>query len=160
MDTIKLTKRTVSTIERVADRALEHIPMTFSGTDLAPGRKVFFPIPMKSRPKDMTDFLYIYAESKLSGPPADKVSGFTDDDVKDETGVYFFQKDGDTIGGCTYRLDTFLEEIITDLSLRNRFIYRINEMRQMVHLDETFLELANKEWLSSKTRSFKVETLH
>jgi hypothetical protein len=66
----------------------------------------------------------------------------------------------DTIGGCTYRLDTFLEEIITDLSLRNRFIYRINEMRQMVHLDETFLELANKEWLSSKTRSFKVETLH
>ena len=160
MEPIKLTKRTVSTIEEVAGIALEHIPMTFSASDLTPGRKVFFPIPMKKRPKDMTDFLYVYAESKLPGLPVDKIAGFTETDIKDESGIYLFKKDGKFVGGCTYSLEIFLEEIITDPSLRNRIIYRVNEMRRMVHLDDTFLDLANNEWMSNKTKSFQVEWLH
>ena len=160
MESIKLTKRNVSTIAKVAGIALEHIPMTFSSSDLTPGRKVFFPIPMKQRPKDMTDFLYVYAESKLSGLPNDTISGFTEKDVTDESGVYLFKKDGNFIGGCTYSLSEFLEEIITDPSLRNRIIYRINEMRRMVHLDDTFLDLANTEWAANKTKSFQLHRLH
>src|SRR4051812_36497342 len=97
MDAIRITKRTASTIQEVAGVALEHIPMTFSNSDLSPGRKVFFPIPMKKNPKNMTDFLYVYAESKLSGPPKNAKIGFTEDDVEDQVGVYLFKMDGVTV---------------------------------------------------------------
>src|SRR5258708_14767599 len=127
MDAIRITKRTASTIQEVVDIALEHIPMTFSNSDLSPGRKVFFPIPMKKNPKNMTDFLYIYAESKLAGPPKEN-SDFTEEDVEDQVGVYLFKMDGDTVKGETYPIDIFLVEVIKDLSLRNRIIYRVNEM--------------------------------
>lgn len=146
MDSIKLTKRNASTISEVVDMALEHIPMTFSNSDMFPGRKVFFPIPMKKNPKDSADFLYVYAESKLSGAPKNQRTGFTEQDVTDEVGIYLFKKNGEIISGRTYPMDTFLLEVMTDLSLRNRMIYRVNDMRKMVHLDESFLELANIEY--------------
>lgn len=145
MDAIKITKRSALTIAEIAGGVLEHIPMTFSNSDLAPGRKVFFPIPMKKSPKDMTDFLYVYAESKLTTKPVDN-QGFTDQDVIDEVGVYLFKKTGQAVSGCTYPINIFLQEVITDLSLRNRMIYKVNDMRNMVHLDDTFLELANNEY--------------
>lgn len=158
---IRITKRTANTIEEVAGIALEHIPMTFSNSDLSPGRKVFFPIPMKKNPKNMADFLYVYAESKLLGPPTDAVTGFTDKDVEDQVGVYLFKLDGKTIQGQTYSMDVFLSQVIKDLSLRNRIIYRVNEMRNMVHLDDTFLEIANSEWkLSKSPESFGIKRLH
>lgn len=160
MDDIRITKRTANTIAEVAGIALEHIPMTFSNSDLSPGRKVFFPIPMKKNPKNMTDFLYVYAESKLAGPPKDKNTGFTEADVEDQVGVYLFKMDGDTIQGQTYSLEVFLTDVIKDLSLRNRIIYRVNDMRNMVHLDDSFLEIANSEWKISKSpESFGIKRL-
>lgn len=160
MESIRLTKRSATAIVKAATIALEHIPMTFSNSDMFPGRKVFFPIPMKHTPKNMTDFLYVYAESKLSGPPTDPKNGFTENDVRDEVGVYLFKMDGDTVIGQTYPIDIFLSQVITDLSLRNRVIYRINEMRNMVHLDEGFLDFANTEWkVCSSPESFGIKRL-
>lgn len=162
MDSIKLTKRSVSNIIEIVDVALEHIPMIFSTSERAPGRKVFFPIPMKKEPKFSTDFVYFYAESKLINPPQDLKSGFTDGDVVDESGVYLFKKDGDFISGCTYTLEVFLNDVIDDLSLRNRIIYRVGEMRRIVHLDDEFLEAANHEWITTHKdpQSFGIQRLH
>ncbi len=162
MDPIKLTKRFVSNIVEAAGIALEHIPMIFSVSERAPGRKVFFPIPMKKDPKHPTDFVYFYAESKLLNAPQDLNSGFTELDIIDESGVYLFKKDGNFISGCTYPLDVFLTTVIDDLSLRNRIIYRINKMRGMVHLDDEFLEVANQEWITTKKnpQSFGIQRLH
>jgi hypothetical protein len=161
MNAIRLTKKTASTIQEVAGIALENIPMTFSNSDLSPGRKVFFPIPMKKKPKNMTDFLYVFAESKLAGPPKNPSSGFTEEDVEDQVGVYLFKMEGETVNGCTYSIDTFLIEVIKDFSLRNRLIYRVNDMRNMIHLDDNFLDLANSEWRASKSpESFGIKRLH
>lgn len=146
METLRLTKRTANTIREVAGLALEHIPMTFSVTDLSPGRKVYFPLPMKKNPKEMTDFIYVYAESRITDVPKNSRTGFTDDDVTDEVGIYIFVKEGTCISGSTYSIENFLNNIDIDLSLRNRLIYRISEMRNMVHLDESFLDIANNEW--------------
>lgn len=151
MDSIKITKRTASTIAELADIALEHIPMTFSATDLSPGRKVFFPIPMKKNPRNMADFIYVFAECRIQQAPKDK-NGYTDQDFLEDAGVYLFKKEGESMTGCTYPFHTFLQEVIKDLSLRNRMIYRISEMRNMVRLDDTFLELINSEYMSNKTK--------
>lgn len=149
MESLRLPKRTRTTIEKIAGIALEHLPMTFSPTDLGTGRKVFFPIPIKNRPTASSDFIYIYAESKLPYDPEDTEVGFTDTDVIDSTGVYVFKKikssTTDRVYGQVFPLDVLLRDIISQLSLRNRIIYRINEMKTMIHLDEEFLELANME---------------
>jgi hypothetical protein len=150
MQTIKLTKKSRSTVAHVADAALEQLPMTFSTTDLTPGRKVFFPIPLKARPRDMWDFLYIYVESKLSRAPQNPEFGFTQDDIVEESGIYVFKKVKDRIVGVASPISDLFGEVITDLSLQNRIIYRVHEMKQMVRLDDDFLDAANLQWASSK----------
>lgn len=164
METIKITKKSATTIVEIAALALEHIPMTFSNSDSAPGRKVFFPIPMKKDPKNTMDFVYVYAESKLVGAPRDQISGFTEEDIVDQTGVYMFRKNKDSkiIQGETFPLDVFLTDVIKDLSLQNRIIYRVSEMRNIVHLDEQFLDIANHEWRANKAnaQSFGIQRLH
>jgi hypothetical protein len=147
---IGLTKRSASTIAEAVNIALEHIPMTFANSDIAPGRKVFFAIPMKKTAKDMTDFIYVYAESKLPKPPHDLRFGFTETDVVDETGVYLFKKDGNIISGSTYSVEAFLDSVTDDLLWRNRLMDRMNEMRRIVHLDDGFLDIANHEWDAHK----------
>ena|ERR1700733_1343139 len=160
MDALRITKTSVSNIAEAVDIALEHIPVTVSTSDTAPGRKVYFGLPMKKHPKSMADFIYVYAESKLPKPPTDLITGYTESDVFDTSGVYLFKKIGDVISGCTYMLEEFLDKI-DDLSLRNRLIYRVKEMREMVHLDDSFLEVANHEWsLHKNPHSFGIQRLH
>lgn len=150
MEQIKLTKRSRSTVAAIAAAALENLPMTFSTTDLTPGRKVFFPIPLKNRPRDMWDFLYIYAESKLSRAPINPEFGFSKDDIVDESGIYVFKKVKNRIVGVALPVSDLFADTITDLSLQNRIIFRINEMKEMVRLDEDFLDAANTQWAASK----------
>ncbi len=159
MDSIKLTKNSVSNIVEAAGIALEHIPMTFSASDRAPGRKVFFPLRMKKSPRCVSDFVYFYAESKLANPPQDMKNGFTDIDVVDESGVYLFHKDGT---GCAYLLDEFLTNVIADPFLKNRIVGRLDEMQQMIHLDDDFLEAANHEWeaIHKNPQSFGIVRLN
>jgi hypothetical protein len=160
MDELKITKRRASRIREVAGCVLESIPMTFSITDLSPGRRVYFPIPMMKNPKEMSDFLYVYAESKLTDIPKNEKIGFTEADISDEVGIYVFAKDGDCISGNTYSIEDFLLNVDIDLSLRNRIIYRVNEMRNMVHLDESFLDIANKEWDTHHNPASFTKRLH
>lgn len=164
MESIRITKRSANTIEKIAAIALEHIPMTFSPSDIPPGRKVYFPIPTKKDPQGEMDFIYIYAESKLQGPPKNLDIGFTTDDIIDSTGVYIFsQKKGSKlVVGEVYPLDVFLRDVISDLSLRNRIIYRVGEMRDCVHLDEQFIEIVNGELRANKENAkiFGVKRLH
>lgn len=131
--------------------------MTISASDLGTGRKVFFPIPLKQKPIEMSDFLYVYAESKLVGDPQELEVGYTEADVITAAGVYVFKKVRDRTVGQVYALDVLFREVITDLSLRNRIIYRVNEMKNMIRLDEEFLELANMERAS---RAGMVKRLH
>lgn len=141
---ININRRTAETIKEVCELALEHIPIQISNTDISPGRKVFFPIPMKKMPKDMADFVYVFAESRLIGPPKNK-KYFTEEDIFDDTGVYIFTRNNNLLCGNTFSLTDFMKYVKADLSLRNRLIYRINEMRNIAHLDESFIELANNE---------------
>ena len=141
METLHLPKRTRSTLVKMADTALEYLPMSGAPSDGGPGRKVFFPIPLKHNPHTMEDFLYVFAESKLPDEPADKKVGFTEDDIINTTGIYLFHDSS----GSVFAMETLFREVITDLSLQNRMTYRLNEMKRMVHLDETFLEAANIE---------------
>ncbi len=145
MEPLRLPKRTRNTIEEIAGIALEHLPMSFSPSDLGAGRKVFFPIPLKKNPLAQTDFLYVYAESKLPDTPKDKEIGFTEEDIINATGFYVFKKVHNRITGQVFPIDTLLKEVINDLSIRNRIIYRINEMKAMIRLDEDFIDMANME---------------
>lgn len=145
---LPITKKSRVTIQELTGLALTHSPMTFAISDLAPGRKVFFPIPLKKRPKGMTDFLYVYVESKLPTDPQDKAVGFTQADVVDETGVYIFQNNADCPDGVTIPLDILLVDVIQDHSLRARLIQRVGEMRSMIHLDEEFLDGATLQWIN------------
>jgi hypothetical protein len=143
METMRLTKRTCSTVVKMTDTALEFLPMTGAPSDIGSGRKVFFPIPLKNNPMCMEDFLYIFAESKLPFQPADTDLGFDDDDIMDSIGVYLFKNVKGRSCGQVYPLESLFQEVITDLSLQNRMIYRINEMKEIVHLDSDFLDAAN-----------------
>jgi hypothetical protein len=42
------------------------------------GRKIFFSIPLKMKAAELSDFVWVYAESKLSDEPQDAAIGFTD----------------------------------------------------------------------------------
>jgi hypothetical protein len=127
----------------MAGTALEFLPMTGAPSDSGPGRKVFFPIPMKNEPECMEDFLYVFAESKLPFTPKEGDVGFTESDIVDNTGIYYFNKKGDSSSGKVYSLETVFREVFTDLSLQNRIIYKLNEMKKIVHLDPEFLDAAN-----------------
>jgi hypothetical protein len=143
IETLRLTKRTRTTLCKMAGTALEFLPMTGAPSDSGPGRKIFFPIPMKNEPTRMEDFLYVFAESKLPYIPQETDLGFTEADIKDTTGIYFFHKKGDQSEGRVYSLETVFREVFTDLSLQNRIIYKLGEMKKMVHLDSDFLAAAN-----------------
>jgi hypothetical protein len=122
MESLSLTKRSRSKLQELAGLALEYFPITFSASDRMPGHKAFFGIPLKEEPKDPIK-----------------------DDVTDLTGVYVFKKQNGAITGETHSLGILVGEI-TDLSLRNRIMHRVEEIRQMIHLDDDFLTAANIEW--------------
>ena|ERR1041385_5528254 len=158
MDTLRLPKRTKTTIQELAGLAIEHLPLTFSNSDLYPGRKAFFPLPLKKRPNGMADFLYIYVESKLSHQPKDSILGFTQEDVTDESGFYLFKKSDASLEGQTYPLDILLTDVIEDDSIRDKVRDRIAEIKKMVHLDEDYLDVANGQWpyrISNESFGFK-----
>lgn len=149
MDMIRLPKKSVATLQELAGLALELFPIMFSTSDRMPGQKAYFGIPLKEEPKDpIIDFIHVFVESKLNVPPNDKALGFTNEDVTETTGVYVFKKKNGIIVGETHSLSMLLGEIITDLSLRNRILHRVEEMRQKVHLDDDFLTVMNIEWLA------------
>jgi hypothetical protein len=141
--TLRLNKRTRSTLVKMAGTALEFLPMTGAPSDGGPGRKLFFPIPLKNKPNCMEDFLYVFAESKLPVEPKDRDLGFTEDDITDSTGIYLFNQHGDQSCGQVFPLETLFEEVFTDLSLRNRVMFKLDEMKKIVHLDDDFLDAAN-----------------
>lgn len=116
---------------------------------------------MKKNPNDMTDYLYIYVESKLMQGPQDSDIGFTQADVVDETGIYLFKKNKEAVDGETFPLELLLTDVIEDPSLRNRIVYRVGEMREMVHLDDDFLSSATSEWNTRKSdQEFGFKRLH
>lgn len=118
-------------------------------------------MPLKQKPDCDSDFLYIYVESRLSGAPKDTAVGFTQDDVVDEAGIYQFYKNTVRPTGAAMPLDALLADVISDLSLRNRILHRVGEMKTMVHLDDDFLEVASNEWRNRNSNdSFGLKTLH
>jgi hypothetical protein len=143
METLRLPKRTRTTLAKIAGTALEFLPMTGAPSDVGSGRKIFFPIPLKNNPACMEDFLYVFAESKLPFQPNEHDIGFTDTDIMDSTGIYLFKKRGGQAFGQVYTLETLFREVFTDLSLQNRVIYKLNEMKKLVHLDPEFIDAAN-----------------
>jgi len=147
MQTIPLPKKSLTKLQELAGLALEHFPIKVSISDLSPGRKAYFDIPLKENPKDlMTDFLHIYVESKLTKQPKDSY-GFTVDDVTESTGVMVFKKTNDGVPvGEIFSLESLLNDLVSDLSLRNRILFRVQEMRRLIHLDDDFLAFANDEW--------------
>lgn len=143
METLRIPKRTRTTLVKMADTALEYLPMTGAPSDGGPGRKIFFPIPLKNNPNCMEDFLYVFAESKLPFKPKESEVGFTDDDIIDSTGFYLFDKRGDQAIGKVFQVETLFSEVFTDLTLQNRLTFKLNEMRKIVRLDDDFLDAAN-----------------
>ena len=86
----------------------------------------------------------MYAESKLPDKPLDPAIGFTEDDVVETTGIYFYKKVRRRFSGEMLPLDALLSQI-SDLSVRNRIIYRVNEMRASIRLNDEFIDLVNRE---------------
>lgn len=143
MQTLPLNKRTKTTLCKMAGTALEFLPMTGAPSDCGPGRKIFFPIPLKKNPGCSEDFLYVFAESKLPYEPAEPEIGFTEDDIINTTGIYLFSKARPHAVGAVWSVDVLFAEVFTDLALQNRVIYKLNEMKKIVKLDDEFLEAAN-----------------
>ena len=139
-----LAARSRKTLEMMVEVALEQFPTTCSGSDLGVGRKIFFSIPLKMKAAELSDFVWVYAESKLSDEPQDAAIGFTEDDVIEAAGICVFKKVRERFIGESFALDTLLSAI-TDLSLRNRIIYRVAEMKASIRLDDEFIERANME---------------
>lgn len=146
METLRLPKRQKSTLLKMADKTLEFLPMTGAPADVGPGRKIFFPIPMKNTPTRMEDFLYVYAESKLPFQPKERDVGFTEDEIVDSTGVYVYKIDGDSSTGQVFPIEELFREVFTELPLRNRLLNKLAEMREMVHLDYDYLDAANADY--------------
>jgi hypothetical protein len=96
---------------------------------------------------ELSDFVWVYAESKLSNEPQDAASGFTEEDVIEAAGICVFKKVRNRFYGETFALDALLSEV-TDLSLRNRIICRVDEMKASIRLDDEFIERANMEYNS------------
>ena len=117
------------------------MPVTFSESDLRVGKKAIFPLPLKMRSDEFTDFIYIYAESTLPNVPKDEAIGFTEDDVIDDTGIYLFKKVRERDCGETFPLEALTSQII-DPSVRDRIIRKVNKMKASVRLDQEFIELA------------------
>ena len=128
---------------KMAGTALEYLPMTGAPSDGGPGRKIFFPIPLKNNPNCMEDFLYVFAESKLPFEPKEREVGFMESDIIDSTGFYLFDKKGEHAMGKVFPVETLFTEVFTELSLQNRMTFKLNEMKKIVHLDDDFLEAAN-----------------
>lgn len=143
MQTLPLTKRTKTTLVKMAGTALEFFPMTGAPSDCGPGRKIFFPIPLKNNPTCSEDFLYVFAESRLPYNPAEPDLGFTEDDIVNSTGIYLFGKTRPHAVGKVWPVDALFGEVFTDLALQNRVIFKINEMKKIVRLDDEFLDAAN-----------------
>jgi hypothetical protein len=137
-----IPRRNLRTMKEIARKTLEHLPLTFSSSDFGMGRKVFFPIPLKRKPIMTSDFLYVFADLSLPHEPKEADLGFTEDDVINATGVYVFKEVRERIYGQVLPLIALLRDL-TDLSLRNRVICRVNEMLEMVRLDDEFLDEAN-----------------
>jgi hypothetical protein len=74
----------------------------------------------------------------------DAAIGFTENDVIDAAGIYVFKKVRDRLYGETLPLDALLSQI-TDLSVRNRIICKVDEMAASIRLDDEFIERANAE---------------
>jgi hypothetical protein len=137
-----LTRRSHKTLQSILTAALEEIPMTFLESELGIGQTVCFAIPLTMNARDLSGFLWVYAESRLPDKPVDPSIGFTEDDVEDTVGIYFYKKVAQRFSGEMLPLEALLSQI-TDLSLRNRIICRVDEMKASIRLDEEFIELAN-----------------
>src|SRR5580704_15446237 len=137
-----LTRRSHKTLQSILRMALEEIPMTFLESELGIGRTVCFAIPLTMNARDLSGFLWVYAESRLPDKPVDPSIGFTEDDVEDTVGIYFYKKVAQRFSGEMLPLEALLSQI-TDLSLRNRIICRVDAMKASIRLDEEFIELAN-----------------
>src|SRR5437868_3069161 len=89
---LPLTARTRNAFEKLAAETLEFLPMTTFESDLGLGRGLFFPMPLKHKPEQQSDFIYVITESYLPIVPADLSLGFTEDDVIEFVGVRMFRK--------------------------------------------------------------------
>ena len=116
--------------------------MTFLESELGIGQTVCFAIPLTVNARDLSGFLWVYAESRLPDKPMDPSIGFTEDDVEETAGIYFYKKVGQRFSGEMLPLEALLSQI-TDLSLRNRIICRVEAMKASIRLDDEFIELVN-----------------
>jgi len=94
------------------------------------------------RPVELSDFIWVYTESNLPNEPKDAALGFTEDDVIEAAGIQVFKRVQGRFYGQTFGLETLFSEI-SDLSLRNRIICRVAEMKASIRLDDEFIERAN-----------------
>jgi hypothetical protein len=139
-------------MQKIAQTDLEKFPTTCCKSDLGVGRKSFFAMPVRMKARNSSDFIYVYVESRLSNLPKDAAIGYTTDDLIESSGIHVFKKVGNRVHGETFDLDALLSEI-TDPSLRDRLIYRVNDMQACIRLDEEFIERANTEH-ESRTEYF------
>jgi hypothetical protein len=116
--------------------------MTFLESELGIGQTACFAIPLTMNARDLSGFLWVYAESKLPDKPVDPSIGFTEDDVEETVGIYFYRKVGQRFCGEMLPFEALLSQI-TDLSVRNRMICRVDAMKASIRLDEEFIELVN-----------------
>jgi hypothetical protein len=116
--------------------------MTFLESELGIGQTVCFAIPLTLSARDLSGFLWVYAESRLPDKPMDPSIGFTEDDVEETAGIYFYKKVGQRFSGEMLPLEALLSQI-PDLSVRNRIICRVEAMKASIRLDDEFIELVN-----------------
>ena len=117
--------------------------MTFLESELGIGQTACFAIPLTMNARDLSSFLWVYAESRLPDKPVDPSIGFTEDDVINRAGIYFYKKVGQRFSGEMLPLEALLSQI-TDLSLRNRMICKVDEMAASIRLDDEFIDRVNE----------------
>lgn len=143
-----LSKRRLQTMEQIADKTFEHLPLTSSPANITNARSVTLAIPLKRSPVRLEDFLYISAVARLPQKPSEPDQGYTEEDLMWTTEVYLFKRDGGRLCGQGFPLEALLHEL-TKLSLRDRVIARTAEMTETLSMDDDFFDEANRRLVAS-----------
>jgi hypothetical protein len=153
---LRIPKRSLTALTRIGRLCVECMPLEIISSNLGPGLTAFFPMPLKQRPIFYSDQIYVYADSRLPNSPTRREIGFTEEEVIDTLGVTYFLRNRDCEYGESFPLEWLLCQL-DDLSLRQRILHRAVEMRDLIHLDDEFIDEKNALIAS---RDFVTDSLH
>jgi hypothetical protein len=138
-------------LRNINPQYLESLPMVVSGSDVYIGQKVFVALPMKEKDDR---HVYLFVENTLPLQPKEKAIGFTEEEITNNIGIYIFTKTRSGIAiGKTYPINELIN--VLDLSARNKLIFKLEQMRQTVKLDDDFIAASN-----SMLPRIILETIH